>query len=406
MQIADSEIAKGVARQKPGWLTRERVVVYSAALLLCQLLVLGIWAVRWMLHEPGVPPMGVDFRVFWSASYLSLHDSPMAAFDLLKIADVEDSMFPGHYAPWVYPPTFQLLVYPLALLPYALSYVSFCAFGLACMLLAFPPEGKRGSLPWVAVAAFPGIWIATAHGQNSLVSAALAAGALGLLERRPYLAGICAGMLTFKPQLAVLFPLLFVCGRHWRALLAMTVSAMLFVTVSTLIFGIPLWLRFFEAAAWFNATVIDNVSGGVMRAMPSVFATVRRLGGSVPVAYTVHAVVAIPVVLATLRLWARKARFDARAAAAVIATLMIQPYILYYDLAWLLLPIVYLCRDRATRDAWTYRERVIVCLAWCLPLLSLLPSYFPAILQPGVLVLPALFIVTIATNCSKASHPL
>ncbi|WP_144265779.1 hypothetical protein [Pandoraea sp. SD6-2] len=243
---------------------------------------------RWALHEPGVPPMGVDFRVFWSASYLSLHDSPIAAFDLLKIVELEDSMFPGRYAPWVYPPTFQLLVHPLALLPYALSYVSSC------------------------------------------------------------------------------------------------------------VVGIPLWIKCFEAASWFNATVTENASGGVVRAMPSVFATVRRLGGSGPVAYAVHAAVAIPVMLVTLRLWTRSARFEVKAAAAVIATLMIQPYILHYDLAWLLLPIVYLCHDRATRDAWTNREPAIVCLAWCLPLLSLLPSYFPAILQPGVLVLPALFVVTIA----------
>ncbi|VVE16888.1 hypothetical protein PCO31111_02951 [Pandoraea communis] len=84
---------------------------------------------------------------------------------------------------------------------------------------------------------------------------------------------------------------------------------------------------------------------------------------------------------------------------------MIQPYILHYDLAWLLLPIVYLYHDRATRDAWTNRERAIVCLAWCLPLLSPLPSHFPAILQPGVLVLPALFVVMIAPPISRAFRP-
>ncbi|VVE55559.1 hypothetical protein PHO31112_05009 [Pandoraea horticolens] len=193
----------------------------------------------------------------------------------------------------------------------------------------------------------------------------------------------------------------------------MAITATLFTAVSGLTFGIPLWIKCFEAASWFNATVAENASGGVMRAMPSVFATVRRLGGSVPVAYAVHAVVAIPVVLTTLRLWTRRARFAVKATAAVIATLMIQPYILHYDLAWLLLPIVYLCHDRTTRDAWTNRDRAIVCLAWCLPLLSLLPSYFPAILQPGVLVLPALFVVTSFLGCpattnsciSRAFHP-
>ncbi|MDM8357325.1 hypothetical protein [Pandoraea communis] len=110
--------------------------------------------------------------------------------------------------------------------------------------------------------------------------------------------------------------------------------------------------------------------------------------------------------LVTLRLWTRRARFEVKAAAAVIATLMIQPYILHYDLAWLLLPIVYLYHDRATRDAWTNRERAIVCLAWCLPLLSPLPSHFPAILQPGVLVLPALFVVMIAPPHISGFSPI
>jgi hypothetical protein len=405
MPIADVEIDEAVAQREPSWLGRKRIVVYSAVFLLCQLFVLAIWAVRWMLHDTGAAPMGVDFRVFWSASYLSLHDSPLAAFDLSRIGDVEDSLFPDHYAPWVYPPTFQLLIYPLALLPYALSYASFCAVGIACLLWAFPPTGRRGSLPWIAVVAFPGIWVATAHGQNSLLTAALAAGALGLLERRPWLAGVCAGMLMFKPQLAVLFPLLFFCARHFRALAAMAVTATLFIVVSTLVFGIPLWIKSFEAASWFNTTIVNDAASGVMRATPSIFATLRRLGASVPVAYAVHAAIAIPVVLATLWLWTRSAPFEVKAAAAVIATLLIQPYLLYYDLAWLLLPIVYLCDDRTTRNAWTRPDGAILCLAWCLPLASVLPTYFPAILQPGVLVLPALFIVTIATNCRKASHP-
>ena len=399
-----------MTRLQPG---RTRIVLYSAVVLACQLLVLGGWAVRWMWHEPGMPPMGVDFRVFWSASYLSLHDSALAAFDPVKLGAVEDTLFAGYYAPWIYPPTFQLFVYPLALLPYAVSYAFFCVVGIACLLWACAPAVKRSALPWIVVVAFPGIWVATAHGQNALLTAALAAGALGLLERRPWLAGICAGLLVIKPQLAVLFPLLFICGRHFRALGAMAATACLCIALSTLAFGIPLWVRFFEVASWFNANVVNDASSDVLRTMPSVFALVRRLGGSLPLAYALHAAVAIPVVVATLVLWARRARFEVRAATAVVATLLVQPYVLYYDLAWLLLPIVYLCTDRPPQLATSGATRIVVTLAWCLPLLSLLPTFFPSMWQPGVAVLPALFVVAIvtaapfadATNCRKASHP-
>lgn len=398
MQSAKNEVAGGARELKSRWLNRERMVVYAAVILGCQLFVLTTWAVRWMLHEPGMPPMGADFRVFWSASYVTLHQTAVAAFDPVALGAVEDRLFAGYYAPWVYPPTFQLLVYPLALLPYGISYACFCAIGIACLLRACAPAVARGALPWVAVVAFPGIWVAVAHGQNALVTAALAAGALGLLERRPWIAGVCAGMLVLKPQLAVLFPLLFLCGRHFRALAAMGVTAAVFAAISTLVFGVSLWGRFFEAASWFNTVVVSGGTSDVLRAMPSVFALVRRLGGGLPVAYVVHAAVAIPVVLTTLTLWARGARFEVRSAAAVIATLLVQPYVLYYDLTWLLLPIVYLCGGQTRWIARTGVERVIVALAWWLPLLSMLPTFFPSVLQPGVVVLPALFVVVVATN--------
>lgn len=39
-----------------------------------------------------------------------------------------------------------------------------------------------------------------------------------LLERCPFLAGICTGLLAYKPHLAVLFPVAFLAGRQWRAI--------------------------------------------------------------------------------------------------------------------------------------------------------------------------------------------
>ena len=78
-----------------GWLSRERLVLYSAAILLFQLALLGIWASScWVLHLPGVPPPGIDFRVFWSASFVSLHSGPLAAFDLHQMFAAEARLLP------------------------------------------------------------------------------------------------------------------------------------------------------------------------------------------------------------------------------------------------------------------------------------------------------------------------
>jgi hypothetical protein len=80
--------------------------------------------------------------------------------------------------------------------------------------------------------------------------------------------------------------------------------------------------------------------------MPTVFALARTLGAGLPLAYVAHFAVAVPAVLITAILWARRASVEVRSAAFVVTALLAQPYLMYYDLAWLILPIIYLCGDR------------------------------------------------------------
>jgi uncharacterized membrane protein len=57
------------------------------------------------------------------------------------------------------------------------------------------------------LAAFPGTFMCVLHGQNSMLSAAIIAGAVLCLDTRPLLAGVLIGLLAYKPQLGLLFPL-------------------------------------------------------------------------------------------------------------------------------------------------------------------------------------------------------
>ncbi len=63
------------------------------------------------------------------------------------------------------------------------------------------------------------IWNITA-GQNGFLTAALIGGTLGLLERHPALAGICLGLLTYKPQFGLLFPIVLIADRRWLTIVA------------------------------------------------------------------------------------------------------------------------------------------------------------------------------------------
>ncbi|MEX3967974.1 glycosyltransferase family 87 protein [Paraburkholderia sp. EG286B] len=381
MRVATQASHKTATAKQQPWLCRDRIRLYSAALFILQAALIGIWAVcYWGLHKEGVPLPGSDFRVFWCTSEVSLRHGAAAAFDNQRLLACEASLQAGTplanmFAPWIYPPTFHLLVYPLALLPYAASYALFMGIGIALCLFACMPAMKQNALPWITVAAFPGIWVTMVHGQNSLLTLALAAGALLMLETAPVWAGVCAGMLVIKPQLGILFPLFFLCGRHYRACAATILTAGLLCTVSTVPFGWSLWIRFFQSAAWFQDVALSHNEGGLWRAMPTVFAFLRAAGVGAGAAYSIHVAIALAAVLATSMTWARRMNRELLAAAAIVTTLMIQPYLVYYDLAWLLLPIVCICAHANTRHSSTSlsaMDHAFVTLAWFTPLLSFL----------------------------------
>jgi hypothetical protein len=358
--------------------TRERIALYSGAILLLQLLAIGAWIVSYrLLHIREIPPPGIDFRVFWSASYVTLHSGAHAAFDQHALYAAESMLLDGSglqalYLPWVYPPTFQLFISPLALFPYLGAYALFCCVGIALCLLACAPFMKSKPMPWIALVAFPGIWVTTLHGQNSLMTLAFAAGALGLLRSKPMLAGVCAGLLVVKPQLALVFPLLFLCGRHFVALAAAVVTATLLGATSLFAFGAPLWSEFLHASSAFNAAILESNGGGIWRALPTVFALLRSLGASLTVAYAIHGVVALSGLFATALLWVRQPLSRLGCAAAVVVALMIPPYLGYYEHSWLILPILFLCNDVLKRGGQSAYVYVAVVFAWLAPLASYL----------------------------------
>ena len=372
-------------------LTRGRIAHYCGALLIYQMLAIGLWAAScWIYHVHNVPPLGVDFRVFWSTSFLSMHNGVAAPFSHALLDNVERSIAPPNFGPWIYPPTFQLVIYPVALLPFPVAYGIFACLSVIGATFACKFALKSDSMPWLAIAAFPGVWICLVYGQNSLLTLALAAGALGLLNRRPALAGVCAGMLVMKPQLALVFPVLFVCGRHYRAFGAAAVTAILFCAVSTIAFGSQQWLRFAEAASWFQSLLFIRNVGNLWNAMPTVLAISLRYGLNLGFAFAIHAAVALCALVVTIRIWIREPISQLGNAAAVITAILIQPYLVYYDLAWLLIPIICLSNDFMERGGrrWHY---AFIALAWVIPLASFLKILYLPNFPCGVFLLPILF---------------
>ncbi|QCP54966.1 DUF2029 domain-containing protein [Trinickia violacea] len=373
----------------------DRVTLYATAVLVMQVLVLAIWSVRYyVLHEQSAPMLGWDFVVFWSAARVALEHGAASVFSPQLMYAVEVGLTPfGGGAKWPYPPTFLLPLIPLGLLPFSVALASFSAVGIALYACVLTRAARGLARPnFLIAAAFPGIPVALAAGQNSLLTVAAAGSALWLLEANSVLAAVCIATLAIKPQFAVLFPLVLICSRQWRTLVASAACCVAFVGLSAAVLGLDAWTAFISYLPKFNqVTVVHGTH--LWNGMPTLFAASRLAGLSVGAAYAVHVLVVVPAVVATAYLWLRPARFELRATALTVTTLLVQPYLMFYDLAWLALPILFLMRDAKVSEL-SRLEWVMLGAAWLTPAQGFLAVVFGAPCQIAPAVLTALLAMT------------
>ena len=178
--------------------------------------------------SPGGKPLGGDFIAFWSASWLALQGHAADAYQVARIVEAHKGVAPTLETInlWPYPPTFFLLIWPLALLPYPLAYALFMLLtfaGLAVVVYRIAP--RRETL--VLLLAFSGVFINAINGQNGFLTASMLGLGLLSLERRPWLAGVCFGLLTLKPHLGLLLPLALLCSGSWKTIFTAALVAVL-----------------------------------------------------------------------------------------------------------------------------------------------------------------------------------
>ncbi|AKM31834.1 hypothetical protein AB870_19545 [Pandoraea faecigallinarum] len=388
----------------------------AGAVMLLQWLALGAWAYSWLTSEAqgtaGMPPLGHDFRVYWTVSWITTHLGALAAFDTATLGALQHQFFPAYTETgrWLYPPTYQWLIQPLSAMPYRWAYGVYASVSVALYAAAVWHWRSQARWPWLVVMAFPGLWIAMMAGQNSVVTLLLMTVALSCSASRPLLAGVCGGLLVIKPQFAVLLPLWWVCGRQWRALLTMLLTGGVCCALTLAWEGWSLWGAFFTSVSKFNAEVVQQGGGGIWHAMPTIFAFARLHGATLPAAYALYGAVAVPSILFAAWLWATGASLSLSVAAAIMATLLSQPYLLYYELVWLIVPLLCLgapnVGDRASAirppdpacssdglSAWLGGR--LLAAIWLLPLQAYLAALWTPMGQWGVVLLPALMLMIV-----------
>jgi len=314
-------------------------------------------AMLWRVFGEATRGAGSDFLAFWGAARLTVAGSPALAYDLAAEASAQAQSGLSSFFAYVNPPPFLLAIAPLGLLPYAAALVAWVLAGWAVWLLV-----ARRVLPHatLAIAAFPGAWLAASHAQNGFLIGAILIGGVLALKRSPWLAGALFGALIVKPHLALLIPLWLAAGRQWKPFAAAGLSALALCLLSLAAFGLDTWLAYPQSFAVSEAIMRDSEPVFFLR-MSTVYAGLRYHFGP-ELALAGQAAVTLACAALVGLVWRRTRDTDAAGALLLAATALGSPYLFSYDLAFLAMPLFWLVREGRTRGFRPYEKAALVAL--------------------------------------------
>ena len=383
-------------------------------ILLCPLVVVFYWPAAGGLDVTG-HQIGRDFINVWAGPQLAFGGQLATLFDLhayhAAIGELFGQPLPFHN--WGYPPFTLLAFWPLAQLPYfvALAVWTVGLFAVFAGVTLSQVERPRRANALLALILAPACLINTIGGQNGFLSAALMLGGILSIDRRPILAGMLFGLLTFKPHLGVVVPFALLALGAWRVIATAAVTALVLVLLSIAVFGIEPWRQYIEVTSAYQVILLERFRGFYTYMMVSGVAGARTFGLTYPVALALQVALAVPVLCAAL--WAVRSNTDAyrRAFVLVSATPLVTPYTFNYDLTALAAVLVWtLCRtlrDEPVRGlllfmGWTAPvPGLILFLGWIIPILAMYLNELGLGLAP--LGLAAVFVLSVYDAVSARS---
>lgn len=316
-------------------------------------------------------PVGRDFINNWVGPRLAFGGEMATLFDLTAYAEAIGRVFgtPLPFHNWGYPPFSLLLLWPFAQLPYfaALAAWTLLLFGaFAAVTLSQVPASERLRALLLLLLS-PACLINTIGGQNGFLTGFLLVGGLLCLEKRPWLAGMLFGMLTYKPHLGLVLPFVLIAIGAWRTIASASLTAIALAGISAAVFGLEPWRAYFTTVSAFQFAILERFEGFFTYMMASVYAGARTFGLSSHVAFALQAAVSLPVLAATV--WGARRSRDTRQRTALVvcAVPLLTPYAFNYDLTAVAAVIVWrLC---APEPDPTINRRLLA--AWMVPALMM-----------------------------------
>jgi Glycosyltransferase family 87 len=278
--------------------------------------------------------IGRDFLNFWMYGRSAVTPNPSIFYDPgIYNQELGKLLGPGYLGQhWSYPPSIMLLAAPFGQLSYLTALLAWTVLSAVIFLWA---ARRRLTDPRLLLALLfsPAAVLAVISGQNSLITVAMMMIAFGCMDRRPVGAGILIGLLTVKPQIGILFPVMLAASGRWRVFMVAAATAAAIAGLTAAVFGPQVWLDFVTVSLPVQNYVLSDPRKIATPFYPTIFMNLRGIDASYAVAMAVQVCVSVAAAGAVAWAYRYRKNADPQLLMALFFACMIcvTPYLLSYD---------------------------------------------------------------------------
>ena len=293
-----------------------------------------------------------DFVQFYTLGRLAGEHRVAELYDFQAFHDAQATLVPESRAlifPPVYPPQVAIAFIPLSRLPYAMAQWSWTAITIVIYALivwrtwwALRDRLRDSALVFAAASAFPPFFQTVIYGQVTILVLVPCFLAWRALEQgRHVAAGFALGLLAIKPQFGPVFAVIVLMRRDWR---------MLGVAVAAIALQLLLvWGVLGREAFGGYLSIVQTIAAhaDALEAKPFQSHSVRALTRLLPglAGLAVWLGVSALVLWKAGRAWCSRAPLTVRLGLVMLAAVLVNPHLIVYDAAILVLPLLWFGAD-------------------------------------------------------------
>lgn len=331
---------------------------------------------------------GGDFHHFYVLGTLAREGKGEALYDPVEQSRAAARVVSPALHSWfprpAHGPHVALLFAPLAVLPFVPALALFlaltiCAYLASTWALArsFPSLRDDGALLWILVLANPALWYLIRFGQTSAIAlGCLTLAFLALRANSAWLAGAAIGGLFYKPQMGMIFGLVWLMAREWKLVGGAMLSIAAQVAVGWLYFGTSTMLKYVHAAM---ALIVDRTGAEpIPQHLHSIRGFLSLLVPDGRLETAMFVLASVVLVWAAYRGWTAPSPMPLRFAQMVLISVLASLHLTVYDLV-ILLPVYLVLIALLVENRWPWGRGelgILLVVLFMSPILGASITYF------------------------------